>query len=93
MNGPGAYPTIFLPRPHATRAAVALGYIWRALIGAAGALRRATRTPEGNALERETLEGLSEHMLKDIGAQAWLVANAATRARDAIRTNSDAWRY
>ena len=78
-----------MPVPVVTRGAASMRHVWRALVDAARALHVATGAPDRNVLERDALAGLDERMLKDIGASEWLVANAATRARDDLQARID----
>ena len=87
MNSPAAHPA--MPVPRATRMATSLGHVWRAVVDATRALLAGTGSPDRNVLEREALAGLDERMLKDIGASEWLVASAATRARDDLQARID----
>lgn len=80
---PPPYAVYAMPRPRPARLAVAIGRVLRTIADAlSGSTARRRRTASEFA-EREALGELSEHLLKDIGAPSRLVANAATRARDA----------
>jgi hypothetical protein len=85
MQSHPGHPAIVLSRPYPLRAALAIGDCWRALAGALGSLWRASLVRNRDSIEREALAGLDAHMLKDIGASHWLVADAAIRARDDFR--------
>ena len=85
MNSPAAH----LPKTLAARVAGSLGNAWRAIVDAASALRFGARASDADALDREALAALGEHMLKDIGASAWLDANAAACSRDDLPARID----
>ncbi|MEO8755439.1 MAG: hypothetical protein ABI624_22485 [Casimicrobiaceae bacterium] len=80
-----SHPAIVLSRPYALRVALAIEDGWRVLTDALRSLRRASLVRNRDVIEREALAGLDAHMLKDIGASQWLVADAAMRARDDLR--------
>ncbi len=79
------HPAIVLSRPYPLRVALAIGDCWRALTGVLDSLLRTSRARNRDVIEREALAELDAHMLKDIGASHWLVADAAMRARDDLR--------
>ena len=83
MLSPIAHPPILLPRPHFARAVATVVRLSRAFVDAARAL--GARGTNRDAVEREALAELGEHMLKDIGASSWLAADAAARARDDVQ--------
>ena len=74
---------LLVPQPRPARVVTVLGNAWRALfVFASRTSSVAARAGDRNALERDALAGLGEHMLKDVGASSWLVANASARGRD-----------
>lgn len=89
MLSPIAHPPIIVPRPYFARAAGTVAELWRAFVDAARAFRIGINTPTRNAVEREALVGLGEHVLKDIGASSWLVADSAMRKRDDFQARID----
>jgi uncharacterized protein YjiS (DUF1127 family) len=89
MNCPTAETALPVPQTLVAGATPPIGRFWRAVMAAVCRLRSAPRAADRDAPEREALAGLSEHILKDIGASSWLVANAATRARDALDASID----
>lgn len=93
MLSPIAHPTTIVPRAHFARAAAAAAQLWRAFVDAARAFRIGTHTSARNAVEREALVGLGEHVLKDIGASSWLVADSAMRKRDDFQARIDIGMY
>jgi hypothetical protein len=93
MTRLNAYPALHLPQPLPARLATSLGHLWRALVGGTRGPRAVARVSNRDALEREALAGLGEHMLKDIGASSWLVASAVTQTRDEVQRRIDAGLY
>ena len=81
MNGPNLQQTLLLSPPAAARATAAFDRLGRTLRAALRAMRPTSR----EAQERAALRGLSAHVLADIGASPWLVADAVNEARDACR--------
>ena len=77
MPSPHPQAFVLLPQPPATPAPVSLPQLWRVLVDAV----RALRAPDKAASERAALDGLSAHLLKDIGASESLVADAAVSPR------------
>ena len=80
MPMPTAHPAFSLSTLFAARTAAALGRFAGALADAVHALRLRRDRPDRYTTEREALGGLSAHMLKDIGAASWLVADAASHS-------------
>ncbi len=93
MTSFDACPTLHLPQSLPARLAASLGHAWRALLAATRRPRDEARVSEQNVLERDALAGLDEHMLKDIGASSWLVANAVAGTRDEVQRRIDAGLY
>ena len=93
MTSFDACPTLHLPQSLPARLAASLGHAWRALVSGTRRARAVPRVSNRDALEREALAGLDEHMLKDIGASSWLVASAATQTRDEFQRRIDAGLY
>ncbi len=94
MQVPTAHPALPLPTQLAARIAAWLALIGQAVNGALHSLaHRRPRSVDRHAVERAAVAGLSERMLKDIGASPWLVEEAAARARDTLQSRLDAGFY
>ena len=93
MQMPTAYPANSLPTPFAARTVAAAGLIAWMTARVARVLRLHWRGVDRHTMERASVGGLNERMLKDIGASPWLVAEAAARSRDMLRSRLDAELY
>lgn len=93
MQVPTACPALPLPTQPAARIAAWLALVGQAVNGALHSLRTVPRSVDRHAAERAAVAGLSERMLKDIGASPWLVEEAAARARDTLQSRLDAGFY
>ena len=90
MLSPIAHPPMLVPRRQFASAATAVARLWRAIVDA---VRSGTQSSARNPVEREALVGLGEHVLKDIGASSWLVADSAMRKRDDFAARIDIGMY